>query len=118
LYQPPLDNVAWCEETFGPVASIVVVDDLDEAIRVANDSVYGLSAGILTNDLRRGMNAARRIKAGAVHVGMHPFQSDALAPIGGYGMSGVGRSGGKYTVDHFTELKWISIELGDTPRPF
>lgn len=118
LYAPPLDNVAWCEETFGPVASVVAVDDLEGAIRIANDSVYGLSAGILTNDLKRGMQAARRIKAGAVHVGMHPFQSDALAPIGGYGMSGVGRSGGKYTVEHFTELKWISVELGETGRPF
>lgn len=123
-YQPtvlmhlPLDNLAWREETFGPVVSIVTANDLEHAVNIANDSEYGLSAGILSNDMVRGMTAARRIRCGSVHVGMHSFQSDALAPIGGYGYSGIGRSGGKYTVEHFTELKWISLELGETPRPF
>lgn len=112
LLEPPRDNIVWTEETFGPVMSIVVVDSLEEAIAVANESEYGLSAGVLTNNMQRGMQAARRIKCGAVHVGMHSFQSDALAPIGGYGLSGIGRSGGKYSVEHFTELKWISLELG------
>jgi aldehyde dehydrogenase (NAD+) len=118
LYDPPQDNVAWREETFGPVASIVVAGDVDHAIAIANDSVFGLSAGVLTRDIQKGLQIARQVKAGAVHVGMHPFQSDALAPVGGFGMSGIGRSGGKYSVEHFTELKWISIELGETPRPF
>jgi aldehyde dehydrogenase (NAD+) len=118
LYAPPRDNIAWREETFGPVAYIVEADDLDEAIAIANESDYGLSAGILTNDLLRGMNAARRIRAGGVHVGMHSFQSDSLAPVGGYGMSGMGRSGGKYSTEHFTELKWINLELGETPLAF
>ncbi len=118
LWEPPRDTPAWCEETFGPVATVVAADDLDHAIAMANESDYGLSAGVLTNDLQRGLQAARRLRCGAVHVGMHSFQSDALAPIGGFGLSGVGRSGGKYSVEHFTELKWISVELGETPRPF
>lgn len=105
-------------EVFGPVVTIYPVDSLDEAIALANDSVYGLSAGIMTNDIVRGLTAARQILCGAVHLGMHSFQSDALAPIGGFGMSGIGRSGGKYSVEHFTELKWISVELGETARPF
>ncbi|MCP5100234.1 MAG: aldehyde dehydrogenase family protein, partial [Chloroflexi bacterium] len=111
LWQPPRETAVWCEETFGPVATVTPVADLEEAITLANDTRYGLSAGILTNDMQRGMTAARRIRAGSVHVGMHSFQSDAMAPIGGYGLSGFGRSGGKYSIDHFTELKWISLEL-------
>lgn len=106
------------DEVFGPVVTIYPVDDLEEAVALANASDYGLSAGILTNDLVKGLTAARRIRCGAVHLGMHSFQSDALAPIGGLGLSGVGRSGGKYSVEHFTELKWISVELGETARPF
>lgn len=118
LFNPPRSGNSWSEETFGPVASIVEAEDLEEAITIANDSDYGLSAGILTNDMRRGLSAARLLHCGAVHVGTHSFQSDALAPVGGFGLSGMGRSGGKYSTEHFTELKWISLELGDTPRPF
>lgn len=118
LLAPPADNPAWREETFGPVAYVVTARDFEHAIELANDSEMGLSAGVLTNDFRRGMTAARRIRAGSVHVGTHSFQSDAMAPIGGYGMSGIGRSGGKYSIEHFTRLKWISMELGETAMPF
>ncbi len=118
IYNPPQSGPSWCEETFGPVASVTECDSFDEMIAIANESDYGLSAGVLTNDLVRGMTAARKIRCGSVHVGAHSFQSDPMAPIGGYGMSGFGRSGGKYSVEHFTELKWISLELGETPRPF
>lgn len=118
VLEPPRDRGVWREETFGPVASVVGVKDLDEAIALANDSEYGLSAGVLTNDMVRALTAARKIRAGAVHLGTHSFQSDSLSPVGGVGASGFGRSGGKYSVEHFTELKWISIELGETPLPF
>ncbi len=113
LLNPNRSSSVWCDESFGPVASVVVVDDLDEAIAVANDSVYGLSAAVLTHNVQWGFKAARGIQAGSVHIGMHAFQSNALAPIGGYKMSGIGRSGGKYSTEEFTELKWISVSLED-----
>jgi aldehyde dehydrogenase (NAD+) len=111
----PLDCDLWREETFGPVICVAAAGDVEEAVAMANDNAYGLSAAVLTNDLRRGLEAARGLRSGAVHLGMHPFQSNTLAPIGGVGASGVGRSGGKYSVEHFTELKWISVELAGPP---
>jgi acyl-CoA reductase-like NAD-dependent aldehyde dehydrogenase len=113
LLNPGRDSSVWREESFGPVASVVVADDLDEAISLANDSEYGLSAAVLTHNVQWGFKAARAINAGSVHIGMHSFQSNALAPIGGYRMSGIGRSGGKYSTEEFTELKWVSVSLED-----
>ncbi|GAB3096497.1 aldehyde dehydrogenase [Aestuariicella hydrocarbonica] len=112
LIEPPRAHGIWREESFGPVTSVAIVDDLDEAIRVANDSEFGLSAAVLTHNIQWGFRAAKEIHAGSVHIGMHSFQSNALAPIGGNGLSGVGRSGGKYSTEEFTELKWVSVELG------
>ena len=111
VVEPPRDSSLWRDESFGPIASLVRARDFDDAIALANDSDYGLSAAVLTNDVKRAFTAARRIRAGSVHIGMHAFQSNALAPIGGYGMSGLGKSGGKYSTSEFTELKWVSVEL-------
>lgn len=113
VLEPNRTGSLWREESFGPLASVVAVDNLDEAIAVANDSEYGLSAAVLTHNVQWGFKAARGIQAGSVHIGMHSFQSNALAPIGGYRMSGVGRSGGKYSTEEFTELKWVSVSLED-----
>jgi aldehyde dehydrogenase (NAD+) len=115
LWNPPPTCEAWCEETFGPVVSVVPVNDLAEAITVANASDYGLSAAILTHDVQKAFTAARQLRCGSVHIGMHSFQSNALAPIGGYGLSGIGRSGGSYSIESFTEQKWISVEIGTPP---
>jgi aldehyde dehydrogenase (NAD+) len=118
LVDPPVACAVHAEETFGPLAAVYIVDDVEAAVALANDSEYGLSAGVLTNDLRLGMTLSRRIRAGSVHLGTHSFWSDALAPIGGFRHSGIGRSGGKYSLEHFTELKWVSVELGETTLPF
>lgn len=115
LLDTPRKSTAWCDESFGPLTSVVPAADLDEAIAIANDSEYGLSAAVLTRDFQWGFRAAREIKSGAVHIGMHAFQSNALAPVGGTGLSGIGRSGGRYSIEEFTELKWVSLELGDAP---
>jgi acyl-CoA reductase-like NAD-dependent aldehyde dehydrogenase len=111
LLNPDRSGGVWREESFGPVTSVVAVDSLEEAIEVANDSEYGLSAAVLTHNIQWGFRAARGIRSGSVHIGMHSFQSNALAPIGGFGMSGIGRSGGKYSTEEFTELKWVSVSL-------
>ena len=113
VVEPDRSGALWREESFGPVASLVAVDGLDDAIAVANDSEYGLSAAVLTDNVVWGMRAAREIRSGSVHVGMHAFQSNALAPIGGYKRSGVGRSGGKYSTEEFTRVKWVSLSLED-----
>ena len=111
LVEPPRDSSAWRDESFGPVTSIVKATSLEQAIELANDSDYGLSSGVLTHNIQWGFQAAKKINAGAVHIGMHSFQSNALAPVGGTGFSGVGRSGGKFSTEEFTELKWVSVEL-------
>lgn len=115
LLDPPRTSTAWRDESFGPLTSVVAAADLDEAIALANASEYGLSCAVLTRDYRWGFRAAREIRSGAVHIGMHSFQSNALAPVGGVGLSGIGRSGGRYSIEEFTELKWVSLELGDAP---
>jgi aldehyde dehydrogenase (NAD+) len=112
VLEPPRDSTLWRDESFGPIASLVKATDFDDAIAIANDSDYALSAAVLTRDVKKAFSAARRVRAGSVHIGMHSFQSNALAPIGGFGMSGIGKSGGHYSTEEFTELKWVSVELG------
>lgn len=113
LLNTPRMSGAWRDETFGPLTNIVSAASDDEALILANDSSYALSAAILTKDIQRGLRMARGLRSGAVHIGMHAFQSNALAPVGGLGDSGIGRSGGKYSTEEFTELKWISVELAE-----
>jgi aldehyde dehydrogenase (NAD+) len=112
LLDTPRHAPAWRDESFAPIVNVVPARDLDHAIELANDSAYGLSAGVLTRDVGAAFAAARRIRAGSVHIGDHPFHSNALAPIGGYGDSGVGRSGGRHSVEEFTEVKWITVPSG------
>jgi acyl-CoA reductase-like NAD-dependent aldehyde dehydrogenase len=113
ILEPPTTSSIWKDESFGPLASVVRANDLEHAISIANDSVFGLSAGVLTHDIKRGFKAARKIQSGAVHIGDNAFQSNALAPIGGYGESGLGSSGGHYSTEEFTQMKWISVNLND-----
>jgi aldehyde dehydrogenase (NAD+) len=108
------------EETFGPVAAVVVVADLDEAIAVANDSEYGLSAGIITRDEEKGMQVARRLETGMAHINDSSVNDEAHVPFGGVKNSGVGRQNGKASVEAFSELRWITLDRGGRqyPPPF
>ena len=115
LYWPTiLDNVTpdmpvVADETFGPVAPLIRVADFEEAIRVANDTPFGLQSGIFTNDLAKAMAAARRLKVGAVKINKGPgFRAEHL-PFGGVKDSGIGREGVKYAVESMTTLKTIVI---------
>ncbi|HKC03015.1 MAG TPA: aldehyde dehydrogenase [Sphingomicrobium sp.] len=97
------------DESFGPVVGIIRVTDEEEAIRVANDSEYGLSAAVFTRDAARGLRVARRIRSGICHVNGPTVQDEPQMPFGGLGASGYGRFGGKAGIDAFTELRWITI---------
>ena len=104
------------EQTFGPVAPIVVVSDAEEALAVANDSEYGLSAGILTGDFTKALDMALRLETGMVHIGDQTVNDEPQAPFGGVKGSGYGRFGGQAALDEFTELRWINVQR--EPRTF
>ena len=97
------------DESFGPVVGIIRVADEEEAIRVANDSEYGLSAAVFSRDAARGLRLARRIRSGICHVNGPTVQDEPQMPFGGVGSSGYGRFGGKAGIEAFTELRWITI---------
>ena len=105
------------DESFAPVVGIIRVADEEEAIRVANDSEYGLAAAVFTGDAARGLRVARRIRSGICHVNGPTVHDEAQMPFGGVGASGYGRFGGKAAIDAFTELRWITVsgEPGDYP---
>jgi aldehyde dehydrogenase (NAD+) len=108
------------EETFGPVAPIITVNGVDEAVKVANDSEYGLSAGIITRDEEKGLAVAHRLQTGMAHVNDSSVNDEPHVPFGGVKNSGIGRHGGKASVDTFTELRWLTLERGGRqyPPPF
>jgi acyl-CoA reductase-like NAD-dependent aldehyde dehydrogenase len=97
------------EESFGPVVSIVPVDGVDEAVRVANDTEYGLSASVFGRDVPRAFDVARRIESGICHVNGATVHDEAQMPFGGVKASGFGRFGGRAALDEFTELRWITV---------
>ncbi len=110
------DMRLFTDQTFGPVAPIVVVDDAEEALQVANNSKYGLSAGIITNDFNQALIMARKLETGMVHIGDQTINDEPQVPFGGVKGSGYGRMGGKAALDEFTELRWISVQ--QTKRTF
>src|SRR5207253_1383296 len=105
-------------ETFGPVASIELVDGAEEAIARANATAYGLASGIITSDPERGFALAQQLDAGIVHVNDQPVGDEPQMPFGGVKDSGFGRFGGQAAIDELTELRWITIQSGTHPFPF
>lgn len=104
------DMTVSCQETFAPVVSIVPYPNLDEAIHMVNDSVYGLNVGIYTQNINHAFYASRKLESGGVIVNDIPtFRLDHM-PYGGVKESGYGREGIKYAVQEMTELKFITIK--------
>ncbi|MGC1378880.1 MAG: aldehyde dehydrogenase family protein [Anaerolineales bacterium] len=123
LYYPTVltnikeDMRIFTDQTFGPVAPIIVVEDAEEALRVANNSKYGLSSGIITNDLNKALEMASRLDTGMVHINDQTVNDEPQAPFGGVKGSGWGRMGGKAALEEFTELRWISIQRNQRTFP-
>ena len=105
------------EEIFGPVMSVLSFDDEDEAIRRANDTQFGLAAGVFTRDLARAHRVASRFEAGTCYINTYNL-TPVEAPFGGVKKSGVGRENSKAAIDHYSQLKSVYVCLGDTEAPF
>jgi acyl-CoA reductase-like NAD-dependent aldehyde dehydrogenase len=104
------------EESFGPQVSITRVKSAEEAVRVANDTEYGLSAALFSRDIAKAIELAKRIESGICHINGPTVHDEAQMPFGGVKASGYGRFGGKAGINEFTELRWITIQT--TPRHY
>ncbi|WP_329591291.1 aldehyde dehydrogenase family protein [Streptomyces sp. NBC_01362] len=114
----PAGSPLLSQEIFGPVALLMSFDDEDEAVRIANDTPYGLSGAVHTGSTERGVRFARRVVSGMFHVNDSTVQDDPLVAFGGEKSSGLGRLNGEATVEAFTTQRWISVQHGRTVFPF
>lgn len=110
-----LDNVTpdmriYSEESFGPIVSVIRARDTDDAVRIANDTQYGLTAAVFTTNIAEAFDVARRIDSGMCHINGATVHDEAQMPFGGTKDSGYGRFGGEAGIAEFTELRWITVE--------
>lgn len=104
------DMKIYSDEAFGPILQVIRVNGADEAVKVANDTDYGLSAAVFGTDMTRALDVAMRLDTGSVHINGSTVANEAQAPYGGTKSSGWGRFDSQAVIDEFTELKWLTIE--------
>ncbi|MFC7411867.1 aldehyde dehydrogenase, partial [Hydrogenophaga atypica] len=108
----------YAEESFGPVVTVVRVRGDEQAVRVANDTEYGLSAAVFSRDIARALRVAERIESGICHINGATVHDEAQMPFGGVKDSGWGRFGGRAAIAEFTDLRWITVETRPGHFPF
>ncbi|MER6272588.1 aldehyde dehydrogenase family protein [Streptomyces sp. NPDC001797] len=114
----PADSDLLRQEVFGPVAFLIPFDGEEEAVRLVNDTPYGLSGAVHTGNVERGVAFAKQIDTGMFHVNDGTVHDEPVVPFGGEKHSGIGRLNGETTVESFTTLKWISVQHGRSGFPF
>lgn len=105
------------EECFGPVISVVKAADEQDALKLCNDNQYGLAASLLTNDISLALSLAPKIEAGMIHVNDSTVMGSRRAPFGGVKQSGMGREDSTFSIEEFSEKKWITVQYGDRGYP-
>jgi vanillin dehydrogenase len=111
------DMLIYQKETFGPVVPVIPYRTDAEAVRIANDTEYGLSSGVITADERRGLAIAEHLETGMCHINCSPVNDEPHVPFGGSKSSGVGRHGGRWSTETFTETRWITLDRGGRHFP-
>ena len=106
------------EELFGPVASVTKAKDASDAIQLANNTRYGLTSAVITNDLQLAMRCALELESGSVHINGSTVHDEPHGPFSGVKDSGMGREGGQWSMDELTQLKWVTIQQGEAHYPF
>ncbi|WLQ32700.1 aldehyde dehydrogenase family protein [Streptomyces castrisilvae] len=114
----PADSPVLSQEIFGPVALLIPFDGEDEAVRIANDTPYGLSGAVHTSDIERGVRVGQRIRTGMIHINDGTIHDEPVVPFGGEKNSGLGRLNGDAMLEAFTTQKWISVQHGRSRFPF
>ncbi|MGA0859983.1 MAG: aldehyde dehydrogenase family protein [bacterium] len=105
------------DETFGPVVPVIPFETDEEAISIANDTEYGLSSGIITADEEKALQMARQLETGMCHVNCSSVNDEPNVPFGGTKASGLGRHGGRWSMETFTDTRWITLERGGRHFP-
>jgi len=111
------DMSIYQNETFGPVVPVIPFRTDEQAVAIANDTEYGLSSGVITRDEQRGFAIASALETGMCHINCSSVNDEPHIPFGGSKSSGVGRHGGRWSTETFTETRWITLERGGRPYP-